>query len=43
MPNGVIILNELLDFWRKEHKKRGYLEIMSPLLNKKQLYEISGH
>ncbi len=43
LPNGVIILNELLDFWRKEHKKRGYLEIMSPLLNKKQLYEISGH
>jgi threonyl-tRNA synthetase len=43
LPKGLIILNELLDFWRKEHLKCGYQEIKSPLLNKKELYEISGH
>ena len=43
LPKGVIIYNELVDFWRKEHKKRGYHEIVSPLLNKKDLYITSGH
>ena len=43
LPKGVIIFNELIDFWRQEHQKEGYLEIKSPLLNKKELYETSGH
>ncbi len=43
LPKGTIIYNELLKFWREEHKKRGYLETITPLLNKKQLYETSGH
>lgn len=43
LPKGVIIYNELLDFWRKEHQKRGYLETYSPILNKKELYITSGH
>lgn len=43
LPNGVTIYNELINFWREEHKKRDYLEIVSPLLNKKELYETSGH
>jgi threonyl-tRNA synthetase len=43
LPKGVILYNELIDFWRKEHKKRGYLEIVSPLLNKKELFQTSGH
>ncbi|MBL8030087.1 MAG: threonine--tRNA ligase [Candidatus Doudnabacteria bacterium] len=43
LPKGVIIYNELVDFWRKEHKKRNYQEIVSPLLNKKELYITSGH
>ncbi len=43
LPNGVIILNELINFWRIEHKKRNYVEIKTPLINKKELYEISGH
>jgi len=43
MPKGMIILNELTDFWRKEHAKRGYQEISTPILNKKELWEISGH
>jgi threonyl-tRNA synthetase len=43
LPNGVILYNELIEFWRKEHSARGYKEIVSPLLNKKELYITSGH
>ncbi|MCX6724860.1 MAG: threonine--tRNA ligase, partial [Candidatus Shapirobacteria bacterium] len=43
LPKGLIILNELINFWRIEHDKRGYQEIKSPLINKQKLYEISGH
>lgn len=43
LPKGVILLNELVNFWRKEHSERGYQEIVSPLLNKKELYITSGH
>ena len=43
LPKGTIIINELLKFWREEHQKRGYLETITPQLNKKQLYETSGH
>ncbi len=43
LPKGVTLYNELVEFWRKEHQLRGYKEIFSPLINKKELYEISGH
>jgi len=43
LPKGVVLYNELVNFWRIEHKKAGYQEIFSPLINKKELYEISGH
>jgi threonyl-tRNA synthetase len=43
LPNGVVMLNELVNFWRQEHESRGYKEIASPLVNKKELWEISGH
>jgi threonyl-tRNA synthetase len=43
LPRGMIVLNELINFWRVEHEQRGYLEIRSPLMNKQQLYETSGH
>ena len=43
LPKGVTIYNELLKFWRDEHQKRGYLETISPILNKKELYITSGH
>jgi threonyl-tRNA synthetase len=43
LPKGVVLYNELVEFWRKEHARRGYQEIVSPLLNKKELYIISGH
>lgn len=43
LPKGMVILNELLDFWRKEHARRGYQEVSTPVVNKKELWEISGH
>jgi threonyl-tRNA synthetase len=43
LPKGVKILNQLLDFWRKDHEERGYQEISSPLVNDKSLWETSGH
>ncbi len=43
LPKGVFVINELINFWRDEHQKRGYQEIISPLINKKQLYVTSGH
>lgn len=43
LPKGVVLYNELVNFWRIEHRERGYQEIISPLLNKKELYMTSGH
>jgi len=43
LPNGTTIYNELISFWREEHTKRDYQEIISPLMNKKDLYVTSGH
>ena len=43
LPNGVVLYNELIRFWREEHRVRGYQEIVSPLINKKELYQTSGH
>ncbi len=43
LPKGFKLLSELINFWRIEHEKRGYQEISTPLLNDKQLWEISGH
>ena len=43
LPSGLVMYNELVNFWRVEHTKRGYQEIVSPLMNKSELYKISGH
>ncbi len=43
MPNGMILRNELEGFWRKEHAKRGYQEIKTPLILNEQLWRTSGH
>jgi len=42
-PNGMIIRNELENFWRQEHHKRGYQEIKTPLILNEQLWRTSGH
>ena len=42
-PKGLIIRNELIDFWREEHEKAGYQEISTPMILDKRLWQISGH
>ncbi|MFH0831420.1 MAG: threonine--tRNA ligase [archaeon] len=41
--NGLIIYNELINFWRDEHRKSGYQEISTPFVLDKRLWQISGH
>ncbi len=41
--NGWIIYNELINFWRDEHRKAGYQEIATPQILDKKLWQISGH
>jgi threonyl-tRNA synthetase len=41
--NGLIIRNKLIDFWREEHGKAGYQEILTPQILDKKLWQISGH
>jgi threonyl-tRNA synthetase len=43
MPRGLRVINKLIDFWRVEHEKVGYQEISTPLVNKRELYDTSGH
>ncbi|MFU0783204.1 threonine--tRNA ligase [Thermoanaerobacterium thermosaccharolyticum] len=42
-PKGMVIRNILEDFWRKEHAKRGYLEIKTPIILNEELWHRSGH
>lgn len=41
--NGLIIYNELINFWREEHRKNNYQEISTPQILDKRLWQISGH
>ncbi len=43
LPKGLKMYNELVKYWREEHDKHNYQEIVSPLLNKTDLYVTSGH
>lgn len=43
LPKGLILYKELENYWRKRHAELGYLEIASPLVNKAELWKISGH
>ncbi len=43
LPNGMILKNMLLDYWREIHHKAGYVEISTPLIMSKHLWETSGH
>ena len=42
-PKGMAIMNTLLDFWRREHAKRGYVEIKTPQILDRELWIRSGH
>ena len=43
LPKGLVLYKELENYWRKRHEELGYLEIASPLVNKSELWKISGH
>ncbi|MCL2248360.1 MAG: threonine--tRNA ligase [Oscillospiraceae bacterium] len=42
-PKGMIVRNELVNFWREEHKKAGYQEISTPIILNEELWHRSGH
>ena len=41
--SGLIIRNELINFWKEEHKKAGYQEILTPQIMDSKLWKVSGH
>jgi len=43
LPKGVILKNTLIDFWRNLHSEAGYVEIETPIMLNKKLWETSGH
>ncbi|MDE5722481.1 MAG: threonine--tRNA ligase [Clostridia bacterium] len=43
LPNGMVLKNTLVDFWRDLHRKEGYVEIQSPIILTRTLWENSGH
>ncbi len=43
LPNGMIIRNELENFWYKEHEKEGYVFVKTPIMLSQELWEVSGH
>jgi len=43
LPKGVVVKNELMKYWREMHKKAGYVEIETPLILNRHLWEVSGH
>lgn len=43
LPKGLILKNLLVDYWRKLHAREGYVEISTPIILNRQLWETSGH
>ena len=43
LPKGMVLQNTLIDYWRQMHKKYDYLEISTPQIMKRTLWETSGH
>ncbi len=43
LPKGMVLKNTLLDYWREIHKKAGYVEISTPMILNRSLWETSGH
>ncbi len=43
LPRGVVLKNALLEYWRQVHKRYGYVEISTPIMLNRQLWERSGH
>ncbi len=43
LPKGLILKNLLIDYWRKLHIREGYMEISTPMILNRKLWETSGH
>ena len=43
LPNGMVLRNTLIDYWREVHKRYGYVEISTPMMLSRSLWETSGH
>lgn len=43
LPKGLLLKNLLIDYWRKLHIREGYMEISTPIMLNRQLWETSGH
>ena len=43
LPKGMVLKNTLIDYWREVHKKYGYVEISTPVILNRKLWERSGH
>ncbi len=43
LPKGMILKNTLIDYWREIHTREGYVEIATPMMLNRQLWETSGH
>ena len=43
LPNGMILKNTLIDYWRQLHTREGYVEISTPMMLNRELWETSGH
>lgn len=43
LPKGMILKNLLIDYWRKIHRREGYVEISTPIMLNRSLWETSGH
>ncbi len=43
LPKGMVLKNTLLEYWRELHRKKGYVEISTPIILSRHLWENSGH
>ena len=43
LPNGMMLKNILTNYWRELHRKEGYVEIQTPIILTRSLWETSGH
>ena len=43
LPKGMVLKNLLIDYWREVHKKYGYVEVSTPIILSRKLWERSGH
>ena len=43
LPNGMVLKNTLIDYWREVHRKNDYVEISTPIMLSRHLWETSGH